>query len=57
MACLLKLRDAGKIRAIGVCNVSPAGSKGETNRAVFLALSTDDGGSFASERTIRETLI
>jgi methylglyoxal reductase len=24
MACLLKLRDAGKIRAIGVCNVSPA---------------------------------
>ncbi len=23
MACLLKLRDAGKIRAIGVCNVSP----------------------------------
>lgn len=24
MACLLKLRDAGKIRAIGVCNVLPA---------------------------------
>ncbi len=24
VACLLKLRDAGKIRAIGVCNVSPA---------------------------------
>ncbi len=23
MACLLKLRDAGKIRAFGVCNVSP----------------------------------
>lgn len=23
MACLLKLRDAGKIRAVGVCNVSP----------------------------------
>ncbi len=23
MACLLKLRDAGKIRALGVCNVSP----------------------------------
>ncbi len=24
MACLLKLRDAGKIRSVGVCNVSPA---------------------------------
>ncbi len=24
MACLLSLRDAGKIRAIGVCNVSPS---------------------------------
>lgn len=24
MACLLKLKDAGKIRAIGVCNVTPA---------------------------------
>lgn len=24
MACLLQLRDAGKIRAIGVCNVTPA---------------------------------
>lgn len=23
MACLLKLRDAGKLRALGVCNVSP----------------------------------
>lgn len=35
-----------------VWHASPAGSKGETNRAVFLALSPDDGGSFTPERTI-----
>jgi hypothetical protein len=43
--------DAGG-RVYVVWHASPAGSKGETNRAVFLALSTDDGGSFAPERTI-----
>jgi len=39
-------------RVFVVWHASPAGSKGETNRAVFLALSADDGGSFAPERTI-----
>jgi hypothetical protein len=31
---------------------SPAGSQGETNRAVFLARSTDDGNTFALERPV-----
>lgn len=39
-------------RVFVVWHGSPAGSKGETNRAVFLAMSTDDGGSFAPERAI-----
>ncbi len=39
-------------RVFVIWHASPAGSKGEINRAVFLALSTDDGGSFASERGI-----
>ncbi len=39
-------------RVFVVWHGSPAASKGETNRAVFLALSTDDGGNFASERVI-----
>lgn len=39
-------------RVFVVWHASPAGSKGETNRTVFLALSTDDGGSFAPERAI-----
>ena len=42
-------------RVFVVWHASPAGSKGETNRAVFLALSTDDGRSFASERAISPT--
>ncbi|MBK7997441.1 MAG: hypothetical protein IPK15_01580 [Verrucomicrobia bacterium] len=46
--------DAGG-RVFVVWHASPAGSKGETNRAVLLALSTDDGDSFASERTISPT--
>jgi hypothetical protein len=44
-----------KGRVFVVWHASPAGSKGETNRAVFLALSTDDGGSFALERIISRT--
>lgn len=39
-------------RVFVVWHASPAGGKGETNRAVFLAMSTDDGGSFAPERAI-----
>jgi hypothetical protein len=39
-------------RVFVVWHASPAGSKGETNRAVFLAMSTDDGGSFTPERAI-----
>lgn len=39
-------------RVFVVWHASPAGSKGETNRAVFLALSTDDGGTFSRERVI-----
>lgn len=42
-------------RVFVVWHASPESSKGETNRAVFLALSTDDGGSFASERVISPT--
>ena len=42
----------GEGRVFVVWHASPAGNKGETNRAVFLALSTDDGGSFAAERAI-----
>ena len=42
-------------RVFVVWHASPADSKGETNRAVFLALSTDDGSSFASERVISPT--
>lgn len=33
-------------------HASPAGSQGETNRAVFVAQSTDDGTTFAPERAI-----
>lgn len=39
-------------RVFVVWHASPADSKGEANRTVFLALSKDDGDSFASERTI-----
>ena len=35
-----------------VWHASPAGSHGETNRAVFLAQSSDDGSTFAPERAI-----
>lgn len=42
-------------RVFVVWHASPAGSKGETNRAVFLALSADDGSSFDSERAISPT--
>ncbi len=40
IACLLKLRDAGKIRAIGVCNVSPA-ELGENLRCGGAAVVSD----------------
>jgi methylglyoxal reductase len=40
MACLIKLRDAGKIRAIGVCNVSPDELK-ENLRCAGSALVSD----------------
>jgi hypothetical protein len=33
-------------------HAAPAGSSGETNRGVYLALSTDDGNTFAPERRI-----
>jgi len=39
-------------RVFVVWHGTPAGSQGETNRAVFLALSTDDGGTFAPERRV-----
>ena len=39
-------------RVFVVWHGSPAGSQGETNRAVFLALSSDDGSTFAPERRI-----
>ncbi len=39
-------------RVFVVWHGTPTGSEGETNRAVFLALSTDDGGSFAPERRV-----
>lgn len=39
-------------RVFVVWHASPAGSVGETNRALFLALSSDNGGSFAPERVI-----
>ncbi|MBN9688645.1 MAG: exo-alpha-sialidase [Verrucomicrobia bacterium] len=39
-------------RVFVVWHASPAGQRGETNRAVFLAVSTDDGKTFASERSI-----
>lgn len=42
--------DAGRVFV--VWHGSPAGSQGETNRAVFLAQSTDDGNTFAPERAI-----
>lgn len=39
-------------RVFVVWHASPAGQRGETNRAVFLALSSDDGKTFAPERAI-----
>jgi hypothetical protein len=39
-------------RVFVVWHGAPTGSEGETNRAVFLALSTDDGGTFAPERRV-----
>ena len=33
-------------------HASPAGSSNETNRAVYVAVSTDDGGAFALERAV-----
>ncbi len=39
-------------RVFMVWHGSPKGSQGETNRAVFLASSLDDGNSFAPERSV-----
>jgi hypothetical protein len=39
-------------RVFVVWHAAPEGLTGETNRAVFLALSTDDGGTFAPERVV-----
>lgn len=39
-------------RVFVVWHASPVGQRGETNRAVFLALSTDDGKTFAPVRAI-----
>ncbi|MEP6663180.1 MAG: sialidase family protein [Verrucomicrobiota bacterium] len=42
----------GKGNVFVVWHAAPAGLEGETNRAVFLASSSDDGRTFAQERTI-----
>ncbi len=39
-------------RVFVIWHASPAGISGETNRAVYLALSKDDGSTFAPERRI-----
>jgi hypothetical protein len=39
-------------RVFVVWHGAPTGSEGETNRAVFLALSTDDSSTFAPERRV-----
>ena len=39
-------------RVFVIWHGSPKGSQGETNRAVFLASSSDDGNSFAPERSV-----
>lgn len=42
----------GAGRVLVVWHASPAGRHGETNRAVFATLSTDDGATFEPERAI-----
>ena len=58
MTATHELDGGGSVAADAQGNVqvfwhaSPAGISGETNRAVYLARSTDDGGTFTAERPV-----